>query len=206
MRRLLALLVSAAVPVACATLAPSAALPPAALVSSVQPFVVGGARVCTAFSINETLGLWLTANHCWQDAALGVATVAARVERYDEELDLLLLRSQLRAPALQPGRAARVRDEIEVVGLPGAYDEAVRLFGRISVARVSIAPGHGDISGEVMLGTACGAEGMSGAPVLIEGRVSGMMRGGTHQPCLDMLAPLDHLRRFLGLQWEEPLQ
>jgi hypothetical protein len=38
--------------------------------------------------------------------------------------------------------------------------------------------------------------------VLIDERVVGMMRGGTLRPCLDLLAPLAHLRRFLGLQWE----
>jgi S1-C subfamily serine protease len=170
--------------------------------ASIQIFTLDREKTCTTFSVNEAEGYWLTANHCWQDGAeLGIAGIPARVVAWDEETDLLLLRSQVTAVALVPGDMPREGDAVKAVGFPNVFLESVALFGFVSRTSFTVPAGAGDIAGDVMLTTACGAKGMSGAPIFVRDRVVGMMRGGLTRPCLDMVAPIKVLKSFLGLRW-----
>lgn len=173
--------------------------------ASVQPLLVAGQKICTTFSINEAAGYWLTANHCWSaDQAYSVADVPAQTVRYDEVVDLWLLRSALRAPALRPASTVRHGDAVELVGYPLWWTTPISLFGRVSRVYIEVPEGHGELHGPATLVTVCGELGMSGSPALTSRGVIGVMRGGFRRPCLDTLTPLAAVRAFAGQDWDVP--
>lgn len=72
---------------------------------SIQPLAWDGGNHCTAFSINEEEGYWITALHCVvEEDELSIAGEPARVVDECEVCELALLKSDAHAPALKPAK------------------------------------------------------------------------------------------------------
>lgn len=123
-------------------------------------------NVCTAFSINEQRGFWLTANHCYaggeQFAGQPVQWVAYN-EKYDvavfEGPHVLSLKLAIKAPD--------VGDEVYLTGYPHGSLDLVTFFGRVAAVHARIMP---SFTGSVF--NILGLPGDSGSPILdTSGRV-----------------------------------
>ena len=173
---------------------------------SVQALQQHGETFCTAFSINERIGMWVTAAHCASQIQLepfGTSTIMGKgvwvIAIGMPTSDTAVIQSGAHAPALHLSRRAiQVDDEITVIGYP--YGLA-RIVTRGTVGAVSIPVIHPDtdyfMTSDVLVITV--APGNSGSPVLntngdVVGLLWGSFRGTAH--CLSI--PLEALTRVIA--------
>lgn len=151
---------------------------------------------CTAFSINEKDGLWLTAGHC-AEAAI-IAEAPATLVALDLDNDLALF-SGAKRPALQLGKPPKMGDAIHIVGYPGdpTPPKPLNFWGRVSLEAVEF----GDVR-RVMLIHHGGEPGMSGSPVLVNGKVVSVLLGALKYPSIQYGATFDDLKAFTAGQWK----
>ncbi len=143
-------------------------------VKSIQPLVRVNddgekVNVCTAFSINETRGLWLTANHCY---AGGEQFAGSDVEwvGYNEKYDLAVFQGPHVTALVLAIKAPEVGDEVVLSGYPHGSLDLITFFGRTSAVKARVMPTY---TGSVF--NILGLPGDSGSPILDNsGRVVGV--------------------------------
>lgn len=95
---------------------------------------------CTAFSIHEVQGYWMTANHCLLDGPLSTYEILGTpvaVVKADPIADLALLQGSIHAFSLPvAGRAPKEGDRLVVVGYPWPSELPIAQVAKVvSVAR-----------------------------------------------------------------------
>ena len=174
---------------------------------SVLPLQIAGREACTAFSINEANGFWLTAGHC-VDALLesgeplsirnSPVVVIFRAPLFD---DLAVVQSAFKAPALVLApHAPRVTNQVYVVGYPYGLGHLLHTQGVISGRMVPL--GFFYPPSDILDVTIAG--GNSGSPVCLHNRtVVGMIWGSLHDASpISVAVPWETLKRLVGGYWE----
>lgn len=165
---------------ACARPAPQLA---PTVVYPIQPLHFTSEPFCTAFSINESAGYWVTARHCAQHGLVVhmleggppmlVAGVPATVIFMDQAFDVAVLVSAAQAPGLKRGSLVPMAgDAVAVEGYPYGLPFLVRTTGSIAARRIPLERLPADILDVTVAG------GNSGSPVLTwRGAVIGVVWG-----------------------------
>lgn len=158
---------------------------------------------CTAFSINQEEGYWITARHC-MDSPMGTVlgedytVIAETVEQ-----DLVILESSAgRAKALRlEMRPPKIGDVTVAVGYAYGETPILYLWGRISTLRHLFSGAFWEY---VMIVDGHTAPGMSGSPRLSSRlRVISVVQGSRTVPPYDSISiPWNELIRFAGPYWE----
>ncbi len=140
----------------------------------------GGKHFCTAWSINETRKLWVTAAHCIKNEdgeEMPVPYILGSVVTtvyLDAKLDLAVVHGEIGAKALKiASHSPLVGDGVDIIGHPFGFE---RVVGHAKVVLL-----HQFIQGEgikmILSGLAVGP-GNSGGPVLQGGRVVSVLQLG----------------------------
>ena len=114
---------------------------------------------CTAFSIDQIRGYFVSAKHC----NLGQMPDGIKVKKVsDDKVDLMLLESTtVKAPALKIATTPpKVGDEVRLLGYPVGFYQPATFFGHVSMTEADFGQGK-----RVMFHEG-GGPGMSGGPVL----------------------------------------
>ena len=153
-------------------------VPVSGALDSIQPMQLSDTRrtFCTAFSIDESVGMWQTAAHC-VDAAeeagweFVVGGYEASVVFKDAEVDIAVVLSKAKAPALTLSKEApKVGDVVVVKGFPYGLPRLITTEGKVAARFVPIT-GWGPV--DILDLTVAG--GNSGSPVLWNGKVVGVL-------------------------------
>ncbi len=91
-----------------------------------------GVGACTAFSINERYGYYLTANHCFGAGTIMAGTTLGAVVFRNEADDLMVIRLNIAKPALRPGRKPRVGASIGAFGYAWGIDQPRMHIGHVA--------------------------------------------------------------------------
>lgn len=162
--------------------------------ASVRPLWKGDDQICTANSINQKMGLWLTAFHCVRGGGedfriedrsdpehpFHAATVVVSDEAHDM---VVLLTMGLRVPALRLAQVAPVvGEDVSMVGYPGGLRQPQFIRGYLSHPDTQI-PNEGRYQ---MFGMpVCG--GHSGSAIVnSEGELVSVVQVGPGTPCAPM--------------------
>lgn len=176
MRRLLAALALAVMLVSPAT----AAAPSLSPIASIQHYVQVDAQgtkdwrtVCTAFSIDEKRGLFMTAAHCLPEpgASLTLDSQIAWVVYQNDALDIAVLESRgaVRPQLVPCAQNAGVGDVVVSIGHAYGLPTPMARVGHVAIAYAEIPFAAGG-SGHFMVIDTALIGGMSGGPMLsIEG-------------------------------------
>lgn len=187
--------------------------------NSVQPLQMNGTETfCTAFSINQEKGLWVTAEHCIRFAAaqaeedptftmtiLGHKAIPIYA---DDHADVAMLQAETNIPALplsdrapRPYREGESHDLLEVRGFPFGISRLISTEGYLSAHFIPIE--HPQFSGHTIgdILDVTGAPGNSGSPVLMNGKVVGVVWGGFTGTPYMIGVPWEELVRALGPYW-----
>lgn len=136
---------------------------------------------CTAFSINERAGYWMTARHCAQSNTVNAAWEAtidnqwALVIYRDPAHDIAVIQSAARHPALKmASRGSEPGDAAVIIGYPwGMPRGQSTTFGHIAALLVPIENWYPSDIYDITV-----APGNSGSPVLnLDGRIVGLVWG-----------------------------
>lgn len=163
------------------------ALGPSQFAGSVERLEFDEPGHCTAFSINQKEGYWLTASHCLEPAGMYIRGKLAKEVKVDLNMDLLILQSEVKAPALKlASTRPNEGDVIVSVGYPQWSEKLVVFWGRVVYPNASLSadlnPG--------MVGHEGGGPGMSGGPIVNEkGKVVSVLLGGAPMPSLLVFGP-----------------
>lgn len=137
------------------------AFTPKFMLKSIQPLVyVTGVNSCTAFSVNQREGWWMTAGHCLRE---GQSFEGSPIEvlAADEKLDLGVITGSHR-PAFQLAiKQAEVGEDVTIIGFPFGSRDPLAMFGKVSSPNAKI---NDEQSGAVQHVASGG--GASGSPVL----------------------------------------
>lgn len=162
------------------------------------------ATFCTTFSINETEGIWATAQHCVRGAeqrgwGMTIHGVAVITIFHAPENDLALVQGDVHAPALPLAtQAPAVGDRIEIRGFPYGMGYVVT-WGKVAARNIPLQHEPlGLIYNDILDVT--GAPGNSGSPVLKDGYVVGVLWGGFETPH-SIGVPWEVVKRALGAYW-----
>ena len=185
--------------------------------SSVRPLLSGDTNVCTAWSINERKGLWMTAAHCVVglvvsedqqalrlvvDDHLFIADQHASVVKYDTDADLAMLRADVHEPGLKLGAYPHVGDEVTVYGFPGGLRAPFATWLRVSNTFMKF--GYpGEVGFMVLDGSVW--PGHSGSPVIDrKGKAIAVVQAhGTDRfSGMTLVSPWDVLKGFVADQSE----
>lgn len=157
-------------------------LAPSVPTYSVQPLQMNGSNFCTAFSVNEAQGYWMTAAHCVDAASMmqtmlggqmSLAGYPATVVYRDDYWDMAVVQSYFKAPALRLAPAAvRPGARITIIGFPYGVSQHVTVEGYLAARNLPIEDKH---PSDVLDATVAG--GNSGSPVLSGGYVVGVLWG-----------------------------
>lgn len=165
---------------------------------SVQPLRnAQGGNFCTAFSINESEGLWATAAHCVTTDASEVFTVGSDLAEaiyIDDYWEIAVVQSQRHGPAL-PLRSAplAVEDPVVMWGHPYGWLVLTRVEGR--VAAVGQPVGAGIVASTIFDITTGG--GNSGSPIMVNGEVVSILWGAMRQSPHSLGTPTQATYRIL---------
>lgn len=147
---------------------------------SAVPITYEGVVGCTATSINQDQGYWLTADHCISDnMAVGGQVVKGLKE--DKENDLAIVQTEKGAPALPVAVGGRLRlgDDIVAEGFPHQLGGTrLRTEGKVIALGATglMEPNH-----PLTLVSAPSASGMSGSAMTHDGKIVGVLQGGAVQ-------------------------
>lgn len=152
--------------------------------------------ICTAFSIDEKYGYWMTANHCvGKDETIDL-TPAVTVWA-DPDNDVAILRSSLHKPALAPSPVG-VRRGLPAAGFGYGYGHTVPMMrsGHVSIADTTL----GGLQGRWTLMDFSFIGGMSGGPVVDDhGRVISLCQMSNEQ--VGIGRPLTLLLELTQVYW-----
>lgn len=108
----------------------------------IQPlrFTGTGAVFCTAFSINEAKGYWMTAAHCTQDDdgkpytfTIGDSGEAVKLVAVFSDVDIAIVSSDIKAEGFKLATETPARgDYVTVVGFGYGFVPATTFWGRVS--------------------------------------------------------------------------
>ena len=155
-----------------------------------------GRPLCTTFAVREG---WITAYHCTQMGPVTVGGLPTPLVRAGPAADLALFAVD---HPTQPFRVAHVDPPlgaaVTVTGfVPQSGNLPIIFFGHIS-SLSTVLPNVVTGTDAVMLLHEGGGPGTSGAPVMYDGRVVGVVRAGFETPSVMVLAvPTATLRAFL---------
>lgn len=162
-----------------------------------------GGIFCTAFSVNQKAGLWMTAKHCTRNtpdgkwfATLGHGNPVATIVYQDPVADIAVLHSFTNTPAIRLGDAPEIGDTTIVAGFPNGIESgpAIVTFGRVSSGVVPI-----EVEGGVVLSYILDAQsyyGNSGSPILdARGRLIGLVWGGVPGTSYALSVPYEVVAR-----------
>ena len=153
-------------------------MPSYGALDSIQPLQLTDSRrtFCTAFSIDEAVGMWQTAAHCvlaMQEQGMGftVGGYEASAIFVDVDLDLAVVLSKAKAKAFELSNVApAVGAAVVVKGFPYGLPNLIVTTGKIAARNVPITHwGPVDILDLTVAG------GNSGSPVLLNGKVVGVL-------------------------------
>jgi S1-C subfamily serine protease len=172
-------------------------------VHSVQPLRGTVETFCTAFSINQTEGYWVTAKHCIEAGVViqfltgQTPTLAGHpytVIHVDPIYDVAVIQSGVTAPALPLARRApAVGDRITVEGFPLGVQTPVITRGYVAARNV---PVDRLFPSDMLDVTTTG--GNSGSPVMNEwGEVIGVLWGGSRDSEHSLSVPYGATKRTL---------
>lgn len=166
---------------------------------SILPLSNGTVNYCTAFSINEEVGLWMTARHCVSEETAYLDGKVAVLAYVAPDQDIALYRSETTAPSLRLSKQTpRVGDALSVVGHPFGMPVLATQKGYLA-ARGLIMP-NGQLSDVLDLAV---APGNSGSPVLnAKGEVVGLLWGSFVEKPLSLDVPVEVLRMYTWWYWE----
>ena len=124
---------------------------------------------CTAFSVQESKGYWMTARHCVQSlidtgthASVGIVRTPVTIVYLDDVWDLAIVQSESKVRAIAlAAQAPQAGDAYAILGYPIGLGQAV-VGGHIIFVAVPHAPGKMPS----MIGDAHTSPGMSGGPVV----------------------------------------
>ena len=157
--------------------------------------------ICTAFSINET-GKWVTAGHC-VDGTVNVRVngVAAKTLKFDSGIDLAIVQAGS-APALTLGSEPDLGDLTVVIGHV-TRSAPFSFFGHVSVTAIDVTDDTG-VDKNVMMLHEGGGPGTSGAPVIGDDGVIGVVLGGAQFPShMVMASKRRDVAKFTDGYWEQ---
>ena len=168
MRRILILLVAVSLLVT----------PVGAAMDSIQPLQREDNRrtFCTAFSIDEAVGMWMTAAHCTNAATengweFSVGGYEATTVFEDLAADVAVVLSKAKAKAFElSDKAPSVGTVVVVKGFPYGLPRLITTEGKVAARNVPI-----DHWGPVDILDLTVAGGNSGSPVLMDGKVVGVL-------------------------------
>lgn len=178
------------------------------LLPSIHLFVPSG---CTAFSINQKKGYWVSAAHCVLLAESGetmsILNRIVRVKARSYLHDMVVLESAAKAPALKlESRAPKIGDRVVLAGYAWGQQPLLFLWGRIMYPTLPIgfelAPGVMWLNASYVDGDS--GPGNSGSPVLSEDRlqVVGVHLGEVPtDPTYSVMVPWEEVREFAGSYW-----
>lgn len=164
----------------------------------IAPFQANGRTFCTTFAIAKDT--WATAAHCalyamelrQQGAAISINGVYAEVISVDGIWDLAVVHSQYSGYTLPLGSTApAVGDAIEVQGFPYGMGPAAT-YGHIAALNIPIEGYH---MSNILDLTVAG--GNSGSPVLMKGKVIGVLWGGFINSPHSLAVPFEATVRYL---------
>lgn len=142
----------------------------------IQVEINGQAGACTAFSIREVPGQFITANHCAQ-GKVEAGGVEFMVRHRDADEDLALIETAWGLPALEVGREPRVGDELKAIGYPVASPNPMIFPSTYQGAFIT--PLLKETARTVTVGNTI--PGMSGGPIVDKrGEVVSVVLGGGH--------------------------
>jgi len=183
-----------------------ASFPPNGAVLPVQKLfsAVDGRPLCTTFAIHPS-GVWVTAAHCGADEPVLVGLAEAEVIAVDVERDVLVLRAALVPDTILPlGHAPAVGDETRISCYPPAFlaSEAPGIFFGHVIHPSMAVPAAFTRERPVLVLHEGSGPGCSGAPVVSEGGVIGIVRGGIEVPSIVVVAvPFGDLVQVAGKYW-----
>jgi hypothetical protein len=204
-RRLLAvwLFVSCLSLIACLDRAPNVSVPPSPTVAegvSVFPLTLADGHIyCTAFSINQRQGYWMTARHCSQISVPGFLYGEWTAVVYQDMVaDIAVIQSGFHAPALKIAPEVPLAGAaIFAIGYPYGIVQMVT-YGRIGQVLVRVPMDEtGRLSPPSMFFDLTAAPGNSGSPVMdSQGRVVSVLWGGIPGSGHTLGSLWDHVNRI----------
>lgn len=171
--------------------------------SPIQPlFGNNFGLMCTTFLINRPQKLWLSAAHCLEgDEKFGIGSqdATAVVVRVDLENDLVLFQGGLpQGDALELGETPHALDTVMIEGYAG---QPLPLEFKTTIVGVGYpVPFPGGVTINATLFQAPPLQGMSGSPVMVRGRVIGVLHGSVGTVGVASLR--DTLKKFVGDVWK----
>jgi hypothetical protein len=174
-------------------------------------------QICTANSINEDLGLWITAAHCLEHGKVYIEQMiddplkthfhAAVVIDLDPSNDIgVLITRTLRVTSFKlASHEPRVGDSVGMMGFPMAFRRPIYLLGTVAVLDLDVML-DGTSYGHKMLFnmTACG--GNSGSAVLNgDGELISVLQIGFGRPCSSLTGGVTYaaLRERVGRYFKQ---
>lgn len=166
---------------------------------------------CTAFSINQAKGYWMTARHCIisaeSETQWTILDRPARVKAESLTHDMVVLESYAKAPALKlHNKMPRIGDEVMLAGYAWGQRPLLFFWGHIMYPKLAYGyePAPGIMWLDVALVHGMSGPGNSGSPVFTADglKVVGLHVGGTREvPIYGVMVPWDELREFAGSFW-----
>lgn len=159
---------------------------------------------CTAFSINQRDGAWLTAAHCAGDA-YEIDGQSLRQVKLDPRTDLMILVGPRALSLKRESRTPKAGDEIHTTGMAYGTDFVWPFWGRVTFTRLEDKDLE-SLRAAKMVSDMKSAPGMSGGPIFSkrnrvisvhQGRWS--LEGGLS---LALSAPYEDLKEFTEGYWD----
>ncbi len=152
---------------------------PAASIQPIQRVNDDGVNVnvCTAFSINKAKGLWISANHCYDETDT-FAGAPIKVVAYHEPLDLMVFEGPKVTAIKLATKAPEVGDEVYLAGYPHGSLDVLSFFGRVAGLRTRMFFAQPEYRAQVIDIVALGGD--SGSPLMtLDGKVIGVIQQST---------------------------
>lgn len=176
-----------------------ASFSPANLNSIVRPTVTEDGGICTAWAVGARE--WLTASHCTNHGAMTIDGAEAKVVRKDEGADLALLSGPEAKRWLKIGPQPKWGDQVTVLGY--SHEFTGKALVRFEVRIIGTdEPFYAEGTHDLVWAGANGLPGLSGGPVLKDGKAVSAVTGGglpqTHAQLIGAGVTWEHLRAFLA--------
>ncbi len=143
----------------------------------------GTEGTCTAFSIHEKRGVWVTMSHCLPDDLStvrlnGDAKILEVLHRAPGDVAAAVIVADKGAPALKLGSPPKRGDDVLQIGYGGAAPVPIFYDGLLVAPSLRVETAEGEW--DVQFNSAPGMPGMSGGPVIDRKyKVIGTVSGGT---------------------------
>lgn len=156
----------------------------ARITPSLARFTLEGTEgTCTAFSINEKRGVWVTMSHCLPDDLSlvrlnGDAKILEVLHRAPGDVAAAVIVADKGAPALKLGDPPKRGDDVLQIGFGGAAPVPIFYDGLLVAPSLRVETAEGEW--DVQFNSAPGMPGMSGGAIIDRKyRVVGVISGGT---------------------------